>query len=253
MGRSVIVTGAGQGIGAATAQVLAAAGRRVLVVDRDKDTAGAVASRLDSGWPVTGGHRAFALDVTDAAAVDAFVAELDAGGERIAGLVNGAGVITRQPAEDFDHGAWQRTIGVHLTGMFLVTQAVYRLFDAGAAVVNIASVGSTFGLPGRIAYATAKSGVLGFTRTLAAEWGRRGIRVNAVAPGYVRTEMVLSGLRAGTLDEGKLVARTPLGRLAEPEEIARVIAFLLATDSSFVNGEVLRVDGGLTIDGSFDP
>src|SRR5699024_10028577 len=120
--------------------------------------------------------------------------------------------------------------------------------NSGASIVNIASVGSTFGLPGRAAYSTAKSGIVGMTRTLAVEWGKHSIRVNAVAPGYVNTAMVRSGLESGTLDAGKLLGRTPLGRLAEPIDIAKAIAFLISDDASFVQGEVLKVDGGLTID-----
>lgn len=136
----------------------------------------------------------------------------------------------------------------------LFSQAAYPQLraSAGGSIVNVASIGAILGLPGRLAYTTAKAGILGLTRTLASEWGRTGVRVNAVAPGYVKTEMVESGIRSGNLDQGILTERTSLGRLAEPEEIAAVIAFLLSSDASYVNGATIRVDGGLTIDGKFD-
>lgn len=250
--RTVLITGAGQGIGAETARELARRGCRVLVVDLDGGSAAARARELDLAFPVEGGHRGYDADITDEAGVHALADEVGAEFERIDGLVNGAGIISRQPAERFELARWERELSVHLTGTLLITQHLYPMLGRGSAIVNIASVGSTFGLPGRIAYSTAKSGILGFTRTLAAEWGSRGIRVNAVAPGYVDTEMVRSGFRSGSLDEQKLLGRTPLGRLADPAEIGRAIAFLLSDDASFVHGAVLKVDGGLTIDGAFD-
>ncbi|WP_278103120.1 SDR family oxidoreductase [Microbacterium proteolyticum] len=252
MSAVTVVTGAGQGIGAATARQLAAAGTRLVLVDLRPEGITTLASDLDVAHPVDGGHLIAPLDVTDAAAVAAFGALLASGGLRVAGVVSAAGIISRGAAEHFERAAWDLHLAVHLTGAFTLLQVLHPLMGPGSSVVNIASVGSTFGLPGRIAYTTAKSGILGLTRTLASEWGRQGIRVNAVAPGYVRTEMVLSGLRAGTLDESSLVARTPLGRLAEPDEIARAIRFLLSDDAAFINGATLRVDGGLTIDGAFD-
>lgn len=252
MSAVTVVTGAGQGIGAATARQLAAAGTRLVLVDLRPEGITTLASDLDVAHPVDGGHLIAPLDVTDAAAVAAFGALLASGGVRVAGVVSAAGIISRGAAEHFERAAWDLHLAVHLTGAFALLQVLHPLMGPGSSVVNIASVGSTFGLPGRIAYTTAKSGILGLTRTLASEWGRQGIRVNAVAPGYVRTEMVLSGLRAGTLDESSLVARTPLGRLAEPDEIARAIRFLLSDDAAFINGATLRVDGGLTIDGAFD-
>lgn len=251
--KTVLVTGAAQGIGAETARVLAARGWRIITADLNGQAANAATQALDDAFPVSGGHLGVAVDVSDEASVAALFGAVSKYTDSLQGLVNGAGIIVRGAAEDYDTVQWSRQIEIHLTGAFLLARGAFPLLTAqpGGSIVNIASVGSTFGLPGRIAYSTAKSGILGFTRTLAAEWGGRGIRVNAVAPGYVATEMVKSGLRSGSLSQERLFDRTPLGRLAEPREIGTAIAFLLSDDASFVNGAVLKVDGGLTIDGTF--
>ena len=251
--KSLVISGGGQGIGASTAEVLASAGWRVIVVDLNSESARTVASRLDDTHPVEGGHAAFGLDVTASDSVFKVFEAIHEQGHALSGLVNGAGILTRQSAEDFDEQQWDRHLSVHLKGAMLCAQAAFPLMKAtgGGAIVNLGSVGSTFGLPGRLAYSVAKSGVSGLTRTLAVEWGKHNIRTNAVAPGYVATEMVLGGIRANTLSMDKLIARTPLGRLARPQEIAQVIAFLLSDAASFVTGAVVRADGGITVDGTF--
>ena len=251
--KTALITGAAQGIGAETARVLAERGWRIIVADLQAQAAEDFAEQLDAEFPAEGGHLGLGVDVSDEDSVNAMFEAVQHYTDSLQGLVNGAGIIIRAAAESYDTAAWQRQLDIHLTGAFLLSRGAFPLLTARASgsIVNIASVGATFGLPGRIAYSTAKSGIAGFTRTLAAEWGPRGIRVNSVAPGYVATEMVKSGLRAGTLSEDKLFTRTPLGRLAEPREIATSIAFLLSDDASFVHGSMLKVDGGLTIDGTF--
>ncbi|GAA0522945.1 hypothetical protein GCM10011581_38690 [Saccharopolyspora subtropica] len=250
---TVVITGASRGIGAATAQVLAEQGWRVVVADLDLDAARDRVADLPKHTGDTVEHLAVRVDVTDEASVQSMFEAIDREIGRLDALVNNAGVISRQPAEDFDSRSWAQQLDVHLTGAMHCSRGAYPFLAKSerASIVNIASVGSTFGLPGRLAYATAKSGVLGLTRTLAVEWGPAGIRVNAVAPGYVATEMVRSGLRSGSLDERALIRRTPLRRLAEPAEIAKAISFLLSPEASFVHGTTLRVDGGITIDGTF--
>jgi len=251
--KTVLITGAAQGIGNATARLLAERGYRLIIADLNGDAAKAVAVELNKTAPTEGGHYGFELDVTDEAQVEASFNEVEKSTPGLYALINSAGNLIRSPAETMEPSVWQSQIDTHISGTFNVTQAAFGLLTAnsGASIVNIASVGSTFGLPGRAAYSTAKSGIVGMTRTLAVEWGKHSIRVNAVAPGYVNTAMVRSGLESGTLDAGKLLGRTPLGRLAEPIDIAKAIAFLISDDASFVQGEVLKVDGGLTIDGSF--
>lgn len=250
--RTALVTGAAQGIGEATARLLAARGWCVIVADLNADAAAAVADDLP-GVPSGDPHLSFGVDVSDEASVSALLERVEQRSGVLDGLVNAAGIIGREPAETFSTDAWQRQLAVHVDGAFLLSRAAFPMLRGAArpSIVNLASVGSTFGLPGRLAYATAKSAIVGLTRTLAVEWGPVGIRTNAVAPGYVATEMVRSGLRTGALSEDRLFTRTPLGRLAEPHEIAAAIAFLLSDDASFVNGAVLKVDGGLTVDGTF--
>lgn len=251
--KTALITGAAQGIGAETVRVLAERGWRTITVDLNVKAAQAAAEALNEAFPVVGEHLGLGVDVANESSVLELFEAVSAETETLHGLVNGAGIIVRGAAEEYDTTQWSRQLEIHLTGAFLIARTAFPLLikTPKGSIVNIASVGSTFGLPGRIAYSTAKSGIVGFTRTLAAEWGRLGIRVNAIAPGYVATEMVKSGLRSGSLSEEKLFERTPLGRLAEPREIGTAIAFLLSADASFVNGAVLNVDGGLTIDGAF--
>jgi NAD(P)-dependent dehydrogenase (short-subunit alcohol dehydrogenase family) len=191
--------------------------------------------------------------VADADAVRAAVQAVQARFGRIDALVNNAGIAEQagstleQTAEGFD-----RVLAVHLRGTFLVTQAVLAVMrgqprDARGcrgAIVNLGSIAGLGGIPGRNAYSAAKAGVLGMTRALAAEWAREGIRVNAVAPGYVRTALVAQLVARGALDGRALAARTPLGRMAEPDEIADAIAFLASPAASYVTGATLAADGG---------
>ena len=147
---------------------------------------------------------------------------------------------------------------MNLRGTFLVTQAVLAVMQKQprdgrgnrGAIVNLASIASLAGIPGRNAYSAAKAGVVGMTRALASEWAREGIRVNAVAPGYVRTALVADLVQRGTVDGHAIASRTPMGRMAEPEEIAEVIAFLASPASSYVTGSVLSADGGWTAFGA---
>ena len=243
----VIVTGAADGIGWATAQQLAAGGSTVALLDVNGALAAERAQALGSQ------HSGWACDVTDAAAVQARVADVLARHGRIDALVNNAGIADQtaptleQTAEAFD-----KVLSVHLRGAFLMSQQViaqmlHQPRDARGnrgAIVNIGSIASFGGIPGRNAYSAAKAGVLGMTRALATEWARQGIRVNAVAPGYVKTALVASLAERGAIDAQAIARRTPLGRMAAPEEIAQVIAFLVSSQASYITGAVLPVDGG---------
>ncbi len=249
----VIVTGAAEGIGWATAQQLAHAGWTVALLDLNGEQATERAKALGAQ------HSGWACDVTDAEAVQSGVAQAVARHGQINALVNNAGIADQTaPTLQQSIAAFDKVLSVHLRGAFLMSQQVIAQMllqprDARGnrgAIVNIGSIASFGGIPGRNAYCAAKAGVLGMTRALASEWARRGIRVNAVAPGYVQTALVASLVERGAIDAQAIARRTPLGRMAAPEEIAQVIAFLTSPAASYITGAVLPVDGGWTVLGA---
>jgi len=239
--RVAVVTGAAQGIGRRTAEVLAAEGYAVAVFDLQQVTG------LGDALVVTG-------DVTDAADVDRLATAVLERFGRVDALVNNAGIAYIAPAEATPLDHWRRVLEVNLTGPFLLSQVLGRhmLAQGSGAIVNIASVAGLRGVADRAAYNASKHGLVGLTRTLAAEWGGRGVRVNAVCPGWVKTDMDDVSQSAGAYGDADITEHVPLGRFAQPEDVAQAVAYLAdPARSGFVNGVTLSVDGGWSADGSW--
>lgn len=250
----VLITGAAEGIGWASAELMAGRGWRVALVDLRAQAAIERAAQLGADM-----HLGLGCDVTHHDSVRDTVLAIATHYGRIDALVNNAGIgdqtvpTLEQTAEAFDH-----VLAVHLRGAFLVSQAVLAQMRRQApdthgnrgAIVNIGSIASFGGIPGRNAYSAAKAGVLGMTRAMAVEWARAGIRINAVAPGYVATALVMELAKKGAVDAQAIARRTPLGRMAQPREIAEAIAFLASPSSSYVTGATLSVDGGWSVLGA---
>ena len=243
-GKVALVTGGGSGIGGAAAAALAGAGAAVAILDLDPARAGAVAEELAAA-----GHRATAhpADVTDEASVERAVEAAAARHGGIDILVNSAGIGIRRAAVELPLADWDKVVAVNLTGTFLCSRAAARhmLRRGGGAIVNLASIMgfSGGGVYPNVSYQATKGAVVNMTRALAVEWASAGIRVNAVAPTWVRTN-----LTAPLLDQPGIVERiaalTPLGRLATPDEIAWAILYLASPAAAMVTGHTLAVDGG---------
>jgi len=249
--RVALVTGGAQGLGAAVARRLRRDGLAVAVADVNSAGALALAQEIGTAEEAMG----LTVDVAVDESVDAAVAAVEERFGRLDVLVNSAGIISRRPAEEILTSAWNHELDVNLGGTMRCCRSSFRLLRSGdnAVIINFASVASTFGLPLRLAYSTTKSGIVGMTRTLAAEWGGEGIRVVAIAPGYIDTSLMRSGFDQGVLDEQSILRRTPLRRLGEADEIASVASFLASSDASFVTGIMIPADGGVTISGDFRP
>jgi NAD(P)-dependent dehydrogenase (short-subunit alcohol dehydrogenase family) len=248
--RVAIITGAAQGIGRRTAEVLAGKGYALAILDVQPADATCNAVR-ERGAEVL----EIRADVAAEADVERAARQVEERYGRADVLVDNAGVSFIRPAEETGAAEWRRVIEVNLTGPFLLSRAFGRIMlrRGEGSIVNVASIAGLAGIADRAAYNASKHGLIGLTRTLAAEWGGRGVRVNAVCPGWVKTEMDVADQAGGSYSDADIEHRVPMARFARPDDIAQAIAFLADPAlSGFVNGETLRVDGGWLADGSWE-
>jgi NAD(P)-dependent dehydrogenase (short-subunit alcohol dehydrogenase family) len=245
----ILVTGGASGIGADTGARLASAGARIVIADLNVDQA-----KLKAADIVARGGQAIAVpcDITNPercegaarAAVDQF--------GRLDGLVNCAGISRPHDSISLPPADWADMVDVQLNGAFYIAQACgRRMWAEGGAIVFITSTNAEAAFPRRAAYCSAKAGVAMLTKVLAIEWAEKRIRVNAIGPAYVATEMTQRNIAAGNVDEARIKARIPLGRLAQPGDVADAVSFLLSDQASFITGHSLYVDGGWLAYGYF--
>ena len=245
-----LVTGAAQGLGLVTASLFARHGLRVLLSDV-QDLAEASDQLRANGADVEVAQG----DVSSEAFVREVAARIGRDYGALDVLVNNAGISLIAPAEDTTADQWQRVMNVNLFAPFLLCKylGAQMLARRAGSIVNVASVAGLAGISHRSAYNASKHGLIGLTRTLAAEWGGRGVRVNAVCPAWIKTEMDVADQRGGAYSDQDIIDRVPMARFAKPDEVAQAIMFLADSDKSgYVNGAALTVDGGWLTDASWE-
>ena len=248
--RIAVITGGAQGIGRRVSELFAERGYNVAIIDLREPAAAAKAIET-AGGEVLG----YAGDITSEAIVVEFAQRVFDRFGPVDVLVNNAGISHISPAEETSFADYRRVIDVNLVAPFLLCRVFGKeMLEAGSgAIVNVASVAGLLAVADRAAYNASKHGLIGLTRTLAAEWGGRGVRVNAVCPGWVKTEMDVADQAGGGYTDADIEGRVPMGRFATPDDIARAIGFLAdPIESSFINGHTLSVDGGWASDGSWE-
>ena len=247
-GKVALVTGASSGMGLATAQAFAEADASVVLADFKEDAVRKAAEKL-----VNEGHRALAIrcDVSDDAQVEAMVDRTVAEFGRLDAAFNNAGVMAQiSPTADSTREEWDRVIGVNLRGVWSCMKHELRQMErqGSGAIVNCSSIGGLTGIPGIPSYIASKHGVIGLTRTAALEYAAKGIRVNAVYPGTIDTQIAREVVEGDEKKFQELPKAPPIGRMGRPEEIASVVLWLCSPGASYVVGHALVVDGGMTVD-----
>jgi NAD(P)-dependent dehydrogenase (short-subunit alcohol dehydrogenase family) len=245
-----VITGAAQGIGRRTAELFAEQGYRLAIIDlrQPVDLVRAIEAKGSEILDYAG-------DITDESVVTAFAGAVFDRYGRADVLVNNAGISLISPAEETTASDYRRVLEVNLVAPFLLARVFgEKMLQAGSgSIINVASIAGLAGISDRAAYNASKHGLIGLTRTLAAEWGGRGVRVNAVCPGWVKTEMDAADQAGGSYTDADITARVPMARFATPDDIAHAIAFLADNrQSGFINGQALAVDGGWTADASWE-
>lgn len=248
--RAAVVSGAAQGIGRRTAELLAGRGYRIAIIDL-REPAATVQAIEAAGGEAFG----FAGDITDEPTGSGFAEAVIGRFGSVDVLVNNAGISHIAAAEETSVADYRRVIEVNLVAPFVLARIFgKKMLEArSGSIINVASVAGLLAVADRAAYNASKHGLVGLTRTLAAEWGGRGVRVNAVCPGWVKTEMDIADQKGGSYADADIEGRVPMGRFASPDDVAHAIAFLAdPKESGFVNGHCLSVDGGWASDGSWE-
>jgi NAD(P)-dependent dehydrogenase (short-subunit alcohol dehydrogenase family) len=242
-GRVAIVTGSSMGIGEAIAAAFLREGARVVVNSREQKRADEAAARLTRPG---GEAAAVAADVATRAGVDRLVDEAVRRWSRLDVMVNNAGTSMIAPSVELAEADWRRTLDLNLTGAFLGCQAAARvMLPRGAgSIINIGSILGQLGLPKRAAYCASKHGLIGLTKVVGVEWGRQGVRVNCINPGYIKTPMDVHDQAVGDYTDADITRRTPAGRFGSPADVATAAVWLASDDSAYVTGTSIDVDGG---------
>ncbi|HMI54074.1 MAG TPA: SDR family oxidoreductase [Candidatus Saccharimonadales bacterium] len=246
-----VITGAAQGIGRRTAELLASRGYALALSDLRTP----IETRRAVQQLGVADLFEFVGDISDESIVNKFAAAVAARWGRTDVLVNNAGISFIAAAENIAASEFRRVLEINLLAPFLLAKDFGKMMLAqkSGSIINVASVAGLVGIADRAAYNSSKHGLIGLTRTLAAEWGGRGVRVNAVCPGWVKTEMDVADQAGGSYTDADIVNRIPMARFASPDDIANAIAFLADPKlSGFINGHALAVDGGWTSDGSWE-
>ncbi len=243
-GKTVLVTGGAQGIGKETVKGVVAGGGHAVILDINEEVGKATAAEV-------GNCSFYKIDLGSSENIRAVMAQVLADFDRVDVLINVGGVISKAPFEEISDAEWERTLRINLTGTFTTCSAIYPYFKEkkGGRIVNVSSVAGKIGggLLGTAAYASSKAGVNGLTKAIAKEGGRYGISCNAVCPSFTMTSMTRT-LAEDAEKSAKVIGMIPLGRAAQPVEIAQMILFFASDAASFVNGEIGDCDGGIVLD-----
>ena len=242
-GKVVLVTGGTSGLGLAIAGAFAAARARVITVGRDRE-------KLDSVTRDPGGQvQGMVFDLSHTEEIPAFIEKLLAATGRIDVLVNNAGINMKKPAETVSTADYETIIRTNQTAVFALSREVGRhmVRQRSGSIIMISSMASHYGIPGVVAYTASKAAVEGMTRALAVEWSPHGVRVNCIAPGFIATPMSARALDSDPARKARVLARTPMGTLGEPADVAHAALFLASSQARFITGAVLPVDGGNAI------
>lgn len=243
-GKTILVTGGAQGIGKETAKGIVEGGGHVIILDINEEVGKATTNELKNA-------SFYKIDLGNPENIRSVIAQTIKDFDHITGLINVGGIISKAPFQDISDAEWERTIRINLTGTFTTCSAIYPYFieKKGGRIVNISSVAGKIGggLLGTAAYASSKAGVNGLTKAIAKEGGKYGISCNAVCPSFTMTSMTQS-LAEDAEKNAKVISMIPLGRAAQPSEIAQMILFFASDAASFVNGEIGDCDGGIVLD-----